>query len=45
MPTAAITSPQVKIAAEKAEIQSRLQTLTPVLNGAAAQIKAVTPKK
>ena len=43
VPTAAIISLQAKIAAEKTDIESRLQTLTGVLDGATAQIKAITP--
>ncbi len=44
VPTAAIASLQAKIAAEKADIKVRLQTLTSVLNGATGQIKAITPR-
>ena len=45
VPTAAIASLKTKIAAEQTDIQTRLQTLTTVLSGATAQIKAITPAK
>ena len=43
VPTAAIASLQAKIAAEQADIESRLTALTGVLSGATGQIKAITP--
>ena len=45
VPTAAIVSLKAKIAAEKADIESRLSALTSVLQGVTAQIKAITPAK
>jgi Iap family predicted aminopeptidase len=45
VPTAAIESLKAKIAAEQADIKSRLETLTGVLGDATAQIKAITPTK
>ena len=45
VPTEAIVSLKAKIAAEKADIESRLSTLTSVLQGVTAQIKAITPAK
>ena len=43
VPAAAIASLQLKIAAEKADIASRLVALTGVLQDATAQIEAITP--
>jgi Iap family predicted aminopeptidase len=43
VPTEAIASLQAKIAAEKADIESRLQKLTGVLRGVTKQIKDITP--
>jgi hypothetical protein len=43
VPTEAIASLKAKIAAEKADIEGRLQTLTGVLGGVTKQIKDITP--
>jgi Iap family predicted aminopeptidase len=44
IPTAAIDSLRTKIAAEKADVESRLSTLTSVLQDVTGQIRAITPQ-